>query len=391
MKIAKILVGDPTNKKGMFNNILERTKHLMLVEPDVDCYMIRIEYGFILGFLKKKTPKCKREEFTLVDGVKFKNLWLKMDFFSYLITHYLHKRIVICPKKLKQYSNLFKNYDLLSTHGIEAHYLSVLVKEKYQIPFVATWHGSDINITPFHTIQTKCEVKKILDMADHNFFVSEKLMKISDKISKDASKGVLYTGPAKNFYRFSNEKIKQLRDKYQIKTTYIVGFIGNIVEIKNVLILPALFKEIQKRLNNDVSFIVVGDGNLDSKLEQKFCEQQINNLYLMGKKEPEEVPDIMNSLDLLVLPSLNEGLPRVTLEAQACGVCVVGSNRGGIPEAIGSENCFELDGNFVHNVANRTIELLSGKRDILQLPEKFSWDTAIKKELSVYHSLNNIF
>lgn len=391
MKIAKILVGSPDNKKGLFNNVIERTKHLMQVESNVNCYMIRIEYGFVLRLLKRKISKTKRDNFSIVDGVKFKNLWIEMGLFSYLITHYLYKRVVISPRQLKQYSNLFEKYDLLSSHGIDAHYLSAYVKEKYKIPFVATWHGSDINIIPFRSHKTKIEVKKLLDAAGHNFFVSEKLMYTSDTISKNAIKSVLYTGPAKIFYKYLDDEKQILRNKYQLKTTYTVGFIGNFVAVKNVLILPLIFKEIQKRLNNDVCFIVVGDGDLGSILKQKFSEQKIENLYMLGKKEPEEIPDIMNCLDVLVLPSLNEGMPRVTLEAQACGVSIVGSNRGGIPEAIGNENCFELGENFVNNAVNRIIELLSSKNEAVKLSEKFSWNTAIEKELSVHNSLNKIF
>ncbi len=43
-------------------------------------------------------------------------------------------------------------------------------------------------------------------------------------------------------------------------------------------------------------------------------------------------------MNVIILPSRNEGFGAVVIEAQACGTCVVGSNNGGIPEAIGSED-----------------------------------------------------
>jgi len=79
---------------------------------------------------------------------------------------------------------------------------------------------------------------------------------------------------------------------------------------------------------------------------------------------------------------LNEGMPRVTLEAQACGVNVVGSNRGGIPEAVGYDNCFELDEGFVKKITNRIIEIIDHRP---KLPEKFSWVNAIATEVQVYN------
>lgn len=90
------------------------------------------------------------------------------------------------------------------------------------------------------------------------------------------------------------------------------------------------------------------------------------------------MPSIINCLDVLVLPSLNEGLPRVTLEAQVCGVHVVGSDRGGIPEAIGDENCFELSADFANNVASRVLELISTKESAY-LPNKFTYSSAAIK------------
>lgn len=61
---------------------------------------------------------------------------------------------------------------------------------------------------------------------------------------------------------------------------------------------------------------------------------------------------------MLLLPSLNEGMPRVTLEALTCGVSVVGSNVGGISESIGEKNSFDLDDDFLNSISSRAIEIL---------------------------------
>lgn len=387
MKVAKILVGNPDDRKGFFNNVMERTKRLTEVEPNVDCYIIRIEYGMLLRLMKKQFKKSKRDEFCVIDGVKFKNLWITMGFFNYIIVHRLHRKIVISEKQLGNYVKYFKKYDLLSSHGIEAIFLSTLVKQRFDIPFVATWHGSDINITPFHGQVLRYGIKKLLNYANHNFFVSQKLLETSEEISSEAIKSVLYTGPSDVFYKYNSLQKQLLRSEYNIRTTYTVGFIGNFVSIKNVLILPALFKKIQDQIN-DVSFVVVGDGKLEKQLLNRFIELDIKNLKVLGKQEPNKIPDIMNCLDLLVLPSLNEGMPRVTLEAQACGVDVVGSNRGGIPEVIGDKNCFELDDSFINNATSRILELLQTNVESSLLSKDFSWDAAIKKELLVHNSLN---
>ena len=51
--------------------------------------------------------------------------------------------------------------------------------------------------------------------------------------------------------------------------------------------------------------------------------------------------------DVLILPSINEGLPLTVVEGLACGCNVVGSLVGGIPEVIGEDNCVDLN---AHNL-----------------------------------------
>lgn len=386
MNIAKVFLGDPGNQKGLFNNVVERTKQLMLVEPNVDCYMIRLEYGLILRLLKRQFLKPIRQEFSTVDGIQFKNLWVTMGLLDYLLVHKLHKRLVFGIKQLNIYVDLFKRYDLLSSHGMVANYLSMQVKSKFQIPFVATWHGSDINVTPFESNLNEVAVSNLLDVANHNFFVSRKLLEVSSALSSKNNKSVLYTGPTKAFYRYSDVQREVMRNKYRIKTNYVVGFIGNFVPIKNILVLPLIFKKIQEELQ-DISFMVVGDGELGYKLSVELSKLDIKNVYMLGKQEPAQIPDIMNCINILILPSLNEGLPLVTQEALACSVHVLGSNRGGIPESIGEENCFDLDECFSQHVASRALYLLCNDIRPPTLPEKFCWGSAIAQEITVYHGV----
>lgn len=385
MKIAKILIGNPNDRKGFFNNVIERTKHLIEVEPNVDCYLIRVENGLILRLLKRQFKKSNRNEFSVINGIKFRNIWVSMGLFNYLLAHRLHRNIVISKKQLAAHVSLFEQYDLLSSHGIEAVYLSKLVKKEFNIPFVSTWHGSDINITPFKSKKSKREIKHLLKAANHNFFVSQKLLETANNISAQAKKSVLYTGPSNAFYRYSSAGRLAVADEYNIKTTYAIGFIGNFVTIKNVLLLPAIFKKLQQCID-DVSFIIVGDGELRKRLTDELVKSQIGNVKMLGKQEPENIPDIMNVLDVLILPSLNEGLPRVTLEAQACGVHVVGSNRGGIPEAIGDANCFELNEGFVDAISSRILTLLRDEQELAALPKQFSWPNAVRHEREVHQN-----
>ena len=92
-------------------------------------------------------------------------------------------------------------------------------------------------------------------------------------------------------------------------------------------------------------------------------------------------------MDVLFLPSLNEGLPLVTVEALSCGCHVVGSRVGGIPESIGIENTVCLDDvNFERKMAERVLELIDSK-PIIQLDDCFDWRKTAFQENTIIHEI----
>lgn len=386
MKIAKIFVGDPHNQKGAFNNVIERCKRLVSTGANVDCYMIRYYHSPFLRLLKKRLRGPYLEKETIVQGLNFQNIWIEMRLWDYLLAVKLRRRLPMGISQLNNFIDQFSNYDLLSVHGYESVYIANECKKKYGVPFVSTWHGSDINYTPFFNKFTYERVKYFLQRSDHNFFVSEHLMKRARTVSSKMIGTVLYTGPS-DFFLKSNHEVfaSKIRDSIS-ESKKIVAFIGNLVSVKNVLVLPEIFYQVRMKSYN-TEFLVVGDGYLRSKLNAKFKTMGLEDVVFLGKLEPEAIPEVMKSIDVLVLPSFNEGLPRVTLEAQTLGVAVVGSDRGGIPEAIGGENSFALDDDFISKISDRIVSILESGERPAGLPEKFSWDYALKHEKEVHQLL----
>ena len=60
-------------------------------------------------------------------------------------------------------------------------------------------------------------------------------------------------------------------------------------------------------------------------------------IEFLGGKQHGEIPHWINASDVLCLPSLNEGYPNILLETIACGVPVVATNVGGVPEIVNSD------------------------------------------------------
>lgn len=362
---------------GRFNNVKNRVKYLQDIEDvDLDVFLLRIKDDFFHKFLIKR-KQMPIEEITEIDGIKYKNFWVDYGMVDSIFTNILGCRDIMCKSQLESFVPMFSNYDIIIAHSLKGKYIAYRAKEQFSIPYINGWHGSDLNIEPFKTKKKFNLHKQLINAADYNLFVSKKLLEKSNEFTDSKNRAVSYSGVPSTFYPYEQSVRSQLKMEYNLSSKYIIGFVGILKPVKNILVLPAIFKEVQKRLG-DVSFVIVGDGKLFDKFKLLVEELEINNVLFMGKVEPSKIPKIINCFDLMVLPSLNEGLPLVTLEALACGVPVVGSNVGGIPEAIGEENTFELNKEFEKNISNRVIEILIHKEKPKKLSDDFSWEKTIK-------------
>lgn len=119
---------------------------------------------------------------------------------------------------------------------------------------------------------------------------------------------------------------------------FTIGFVGRLVEEKGVYILLDALAGLQGEWRAHW----VGGGPLRAALEQRASELGIaERLSFLGQVPSTEMPHIYPSFDVLVLPSLTrpnwkEQFGRALIEAMACGVPVIGSDSGAIPDVIGS-------------------------------------------------------
>ena len=105
-------------------------------------------------------------------------------------------------------------------------------------------------------------------------------------------------------------------------------------------------------------FFLVGDGILRPQVEALIRELQVSDkVILLGWRR--DIPEIMHSIDLLVLTSLWEGLPRVLPQAMASGIPVVATDVDGSPEAVKNGlNGFLLPPGDVTGMARKVVYLL---------------------------------
>ncbi len=105
----------------------------------------------------------------------------------------------------------------------------------------------------------------------------------------------------------------------------VIGHIGRFNEQKNHNFLVSLASDLV-RTHPAAVFLLIGDGPLRPSIEQKIRNAGIeSNFYLAGVRD--DVPDLLSTMDVFVMPSLYEGLPVAGLEAQAAGIPCLFSDR----------------------------------------------------------------
>lgn len=376
MKVAIISDSDYIDKKGSFNATHNRIKYLQKQNGvNVDVYLL-LEYENWLIRKLRHTKKREKIQSIEYDGIKYNILWSNFSLLTYIIRVKFHKYPSFLFK-YKKYSKIFKKYNHISAHSTIPGLLALEVKQKYFTPYSITWHGSDIHTESKQNKDIGKIVSTLIKNAKNNFFVSQRLLDVSPDVNKN-SKQVLYNGvDTSAFYKMTEDEVYKLKKDYGLTNKKNVAYFGGLVGVKNSELLPLIFEKISSSIS-DIQFHVIGDGGLRSIIEQK-CNDLNLNVVFYGNRPPQEIPDLINCMDLILLPSKNEGLPLIALEALACGVPMIGSDVGGISEAIGIENVVPLDANFIDNFTKLSLKQLSEPSEI-QMDAKFNWTLTAEKE-----------
>lgn len=123
-------------------------------------------------------------------------------------------------------------------------------------------------------------------------------------------------------YKFNPLLRASIRTELNVANKLIIGHVGRFNPVKNHKFLLEVFSEIKKE-NSNVELWLVGDGELRSELESITRTLGLNaEVKFWGVVE--NVNELLNAMDIFVLPSLYEGFPMVLIEAQASGLpCIV--------------------------------------------------------------------
>ena len=132
-------------------------------------------------------------------------------------------------------------------------------------------------------------------------------------------------------FSFDEKSRDRIRGQYGMQKSVVLGFVGRIVAVKNPIFLVDILNEAKKVLP-EVKLLMVGDGIMRDEMIAKAQSLGIEkDILFVGAVD--NVQDYLQAMDVLVAPSLSEGMPLVIMEAQSVGVpCICA--KGNIPKQV---------------------------------------------------------
>lgn len=213
------------------------------------------------------------------------------------------------------------HYDVLHTHFGIGGFRILRIAKKYGIPKRIV--HSHIAYEPYGV---KTRLANIVKRKLNKYYATDLFACGKDAASFMWGKSTLYKGKVRimknaidtHLFKFDNSIRAQKRKELGIEDKLVVGIVGRLSEQKNYPFLFRVYEEVLK-LRQDVVLVVIGRGLEEDKIKALAKSMGIyERIMFLGIRD--DVPQLLNALDVFVLPSLYEGLPVVLVEAQANGL-----------------------------------------------------------------------
>lgn len=188
-----------------------------------------------------------------------------------------------------------------------------------------------------------------------------KIFAVGESVRKDVLESNPFLSPEKvvslgnsiDYGRYNQVEISKQQAKEDIglkADSFVFGTIGRLTLTKGYSYLIEAFAQLKEQIPS-AHLIFVGEGRLQNELEQQAAETPYaDSIHFLGPRS--DITSILKAIDVFVLSSIAEGLPRSLLEAMAARVPCIGTKVGGIPEIL-------ADGEFGYLVSPKDDDALA--------------------------------
>ncbi len=285
--------------------------------------------------------------------------------------------------------------DLVHVHYAIPHAASAfLAKEMLKpqrLPTMTTLHGTDITlvgIMPSYYEITRFSIEK-----------SDAVTAVSEFLRRETVREFRIERPIEVIHNFVDTELFRPKASCAARTRLspngekVLMHISNFRKVKNLPVLLQVFNDVQKHI--PARLALVGDGP-----ERESVERQAEDMGIIDRVDflgdQEFVAELLPAADVFLLPSQHESFGLAALEAMACGVPVVGSRIGGLPEVIiHEETGYLCDPNDVACMSAIVLGLLRdedlrlkiGRAARARAEQEFNRDKVVARYVDAYQRL----
>jgi glycosyltransferase involved in cell wall biosynthesis len=232
------------------------------------------------------------------------------------------------PNLVERIQNIVEheNIDIIHSHGYKANFYALLTRRKTGVPISATCHN-----WLGRTLSTR--IYGALDRYLLRFFdgIAAVSTSVADQLVEAGVRNEIRVIP-NGVTSELNENLQDLRSEFGQRGQIIVGSVGRLSSEKGTNYFVEAAAKICRDLSN-VTFVQVGDGPSRGDLEAQVRQAGIERQFVFAGQR-QDMARVYRSLDVFVLPSLNEGMPMALLEAMSASLPIVATKVGAVPNIL---------------------------------------------------------
>lgn len=278
----------------------------------------------------------------------------------------------------------FEKLDILHVHYAIPHASAafiaqqILKEEGIYVPFITTLHGTDITLVG--------KDRSFLPVVSFSINRSDGITAVSEALKNETvenfsiHKNIEVIPNFIDIDRFNKLDKSHFRKIIAEEGEKILIHVSNFRKLKRVQDVILMFEILQKKISSKL--LLVGDGPERAECEELSRKLSIcDHVKFLGKQEA--VEELFAISDLFVMPSASESFGLAALEAMACGVPVISTNAGGLPELIQEGyNGFMSDVGDIKSMADNAIRILADN-DLLEELKKNAYESSKKFDIQL--------
>ncbi len=303
--------------------------------------------------------------------------------------------------------------DIVHTNGAKPGLLGRIAAAMLNVPIIIhTYHGH-----VFHSYFNRFFSQIVVRVERLLARYSTKIIAISESQKNELADIYKICLPEKievinlgiDVAKFNNNKTisgKLFRDKYLLQDNEIaIGIVGRIVPVKNHFLFLDVVEKTIAKTSVPVRFFIIGDGALRNDLMKTLDRKHIDHVFFPEEQKAAtvtftswilEIEQAMNGLDIVVLTSLNEGVPIALLEAGAASKPVISTKAGAVTEVINdNETGFIISAcdiaafseKLLMLIENKDLRHTMGNKGFAAIEEKYSKQKEMESIDALYSAL----